>query len=647
MIVATAGHVDHGKTSLVRALTGVDTDRLAEEQARGMTIDLGFAHLALAPGLTVGFIDVPGHERFVRNMLAGVAAIDLALLVVAADDGPMPQTREHLAILQLLGVPRLLVVLSKVDRVDAARLAQAGVEVRALLADGPFGAAPVLPVATPSGEGLPALRRQLVDAAQALQARPVAGHFRLAVDRSFVVAGAGRVVTGAVLSGRVAVGDMLRLQSPQAPPAYQGALLRVRGLQVQGVPADAAQAGERCALNLAGAELKRNEASRGDWLLAEAAPPASDRLDVHLHLLPGLGPAPAPRAQLQLHLGAAAVPARLVSLGAAALVPGSAGLARLRLTRPVAAAWGDRFILRDAAANRTLAGGWVLDPFGPERGSSQPQRLHQLAALSLPDHAQALAAWVDAALLAADLRHFAAARNLRDDEAAGLAQGLALQMITSPSGPVVLRADAWAGLQRRLLQAVDAWHADQPDSLGPDDAALRRVLALGHGAVAQAVLRAAVTAAVGQGTLQRQGLRCHRPGHQPALAAADVTLLARCTALMQPAGLRPPIVGELARALGLALPDLLSFLARMGAHGVLVQVAPNRWYLPEAVADLVAAARSLAAERADAGADANLDAAAYRDRTGIGRNLTVQVLEFLDREGITRFDGTRHWLRTA
>ena len=648
MIVATAGHVDHGKTSLVRALTGVDTDCLAEEQARGMTIDLGFAHAALAPGLAVGFIDVPGHERFVRNMLAGVAAIDLALLVVAADDGPMPQTREHLAILQLLAVPHLLVVLSKADRVDAARLAQAGEELHMLLAGGPFAAATVLPVATPTGSGLPAVRQHLVAAAQALQARPMAGHFRLAVDRSFLVAGAGRVVTGAVLSGRVAVGDMLRLQTPQM---QQGASLRVRGLQVQGLQADAAQAGQRCALNLAGAELKRGEAGRGDWLLAEAAPPLTDRLDVQLQWLPGNGQPPGPRAMLQLHLGAAAVPARVSALGDAALgdaaldrsatAPGRAGLARLRLARPVAAAWGDRFILRDAAANRTLAGGWVVDPFGPERGSSQPLRLAQLAALARPDPAQALAAWVDAAPLAADLGHFAAARNLRDDEAAVLHKDLALQVIASAAGPLGLRADAWAGWQQRLLQAVDAWHAAQPDSVGPDDAALRQALGLGGTVAAQAVLRAAIATVVAGGALQRLGLRCCRPGHQPVLAAADAALLAQCGALLQPAGLRPPIVGDLASALGLPLPELLPFLGRMGARGLLVQVAPNRWFLPETVADLAAAARALAAAHADGA----VDAAAYRDRTGIGRNLTVQVLEFLDRAGITRFDGKRHWLR--
>ena len=298
MIIATAGHVDHGKTTLVHALTGVHTDLAPEAQARGMTIDLGFAAGRLDAATRVAFIDVPGHERLVRNMLAGVAAIDLALLVVAADDGPMPQTREHLDILALLGVPRLVVALSKTDRVSPQRLAEAAAETGALLAASRFAGAPVLPVAAPTGQGLEALRQQLLAEVALRTPRPAAGRFRLAIDRSFSVDGAGRVVTGAVLAGALAVGDLVQL-------APQGAALRVRGLQVLNAPATRVQAGERCAVNLSGADLKRAEPARGDWLVEPDAPPPSERLDVLLRLLPGPQPAPGPRAQLLLHLGAA------------------------------------------------------------------------------------------------------------------------------------------------------------------------------------------------------------------------------------------------------------------------------------------------------------------------------------------------------
>ena len=644
MIIATAGHVDHGKTTLVQAITGVHTDRQPEAQARGMTIDLGFAHWQPAPGLRVGFTDVPGHERLVRNMLAGVAAIDLALLVVAADDGPMPQTREHLAILGLLGVPQLVVALTKTDRVDPPRLLAAQAEVAALLHSGPYAGAPVFPVDAPAGHGLAPLCRHLVAAATALARQPAPGFFRLAIDRSFAVDGAGRVVTGAVVSGTVRVGDAVELLP-------QGSGLRVRGLQVLGEVVDAARAGQRCAINLAGADLKRAAPERGDWLVAPGAAGVTDRLDVQLQWPAGTAAVPGPRAQLVLHLGAAAVPTRLAVLDADVPPPGHPRLARLQLARPVSAAWGDRFILRDAAAHRTLAGGRVVDAFGPARGSRQPQRLAQLAALAQPDPLSALAAWVDSAPDAADLAHFARARGLQPAEAAALHRQLGLQVLAGPAGPLGLRQSRWLAWQARVLQAVDDWHARQPDNLGPDAAALHRQLsaapvaapASGGAAtpVAQALLHASLTAAVASGSLVRDGLSVRRPGHRPVLTDDDAALLARITPLLQAGGLRPPIHGDLALQLDLPLPVLQAGLARLVERGLLVAVAPNRVYLPEAVAQLAQEARGLAA----ASPDGSYDAAAYRDRTGIGRNLTVQVIEFLDRAGVTRFDGRRHRLR--
>ena len=632
MIVATAGHVDHGKTSLVKALTDNDTDSLAEEKRRGMSIDLGFAHAELgvsAQGepLTLGFVDVPGHERFVRNMLAGVAAIDLALLVVAADDGVMPQTREHLAILSLLGVPRCVVALTKSDRVAPERLAQAGREVAELLADGlhaHFAGAPQFAlVATDARDpGVLALRQHLAEAAAQLAARSTAGHFRLAVDRSFALAGAGRIVTGAVLSGRVQIGDELVL-SPH------GISARVRGIQVGKQRAAQALAGQRCALNLAGVDLKRRDPVRGDWVLAPAAHAPTDRLDVRLQVLASEARPLPSRQMLQLHIGAAAVHARVAALAGWDAAPGSSGLAQLVLESPVAALYGDRFVLRDPAAGRTLAGGQVVDPFGPVRGRDRPVRALQLAALALPEPAQALAALLGAEPDGVDLARFALARNLRHDEADALILAQAVQRI--PGSAWGLSAGHWQALRERLHEALARWHADQPDSSGVAAA----VLAPGLRAV---VLRAALDSLVEAGSLQREGLRYRLMGHVAQLSEADADLLARVTQCLAPAGLRPPIVGELATQLGLPQPVLLEFLGRAHRLGHLLRVAPNRFYLPPTVVELARHVRELAAESAEGG----VDAAAFRDRTGIGRNLTVQVLEFLDREGLTRFDGIRH-----
>jgi selenocysteine-specific elongation factor len=428
------------------------------------------------------------------------------------------------------------------------------------------------------------------------------------------------------------VGDTVQLMPAGVP-------LRVRALQVLNQPAETAPAGQRCAVNLSGTDLKRAAPARGDWLTAADAPPATDRLDVLLQWLPGVAPPrPGPRAQWLLHLGAATRTVRWVPLDDAA--PGAASFARLLPDAPVVAAWGDRFILRDAAANRTLAGGQVVDAFGPLRGKAQPQRLDQLHALALPDAGASLQALLDTSPAGVDLILFARNRGLRDDEAAALEGAAGLRRLPMGRGQRLgLAAARWAAWQRRLLQVVDGWHAAQPDSLGPDMAALRAALGTIDGA--PGLLRAGLPALAADGQLQRDGLVWRRPGHRPALSATDAELLARVTALLAPAGLRPPIVIELARLLAMPLPALLDGLARLVARGLLVRVAPNRCYLPAGAAQLEAEARALAA----VSADGVIDAAAYRDRTGIGRNLTVQVLEFLDRSGATRFDGRHHHLR--
>lgn len=627
MIVATAGHVDHGKTSLVKALTEVDTDRLEEEKRRGMSIDIGFAYADVGAATPLGFVDVPGHERFVRNMLAGVACIDLALLVIAADDGPMPQTREHLAILTLLGVPRCVVALTKIDRVAPERLAQVEREIAELLQSAPFGDAPIFPLVATSGIGVPTLRQHLAGAAMAFAARPVTGHFRLAVDRSFALAGAGRIVTGAVLSGHVQVGDQVII-SPR------GTTARVRGIHAQNQRADAAVAGQRCALNLAGADLKDAEPVRGDWVVAPAAHAPTDRLDVQLDVLASEAKPLVHRAALQLHIGAAAVNARVAMLDRPSIAPGANGMAQLILERPIAALHGDRFILRDSAAGRTVAGGRVIDPFGPVRGRSKPARALHLAAMALTGPAEALSALLAAEPDGIDLQRFAWARNLTAAEAALLHRSTDTVVIESGPAAIALSITHWQALRERVCATLARWHADRPDSVGATEAALAEQLGMRRKAP---LLRAALASLVDDSTAAREGLRYRLADHRAVLSPADSALLARVTALLQPAGLRPPIVGELATLLGIPQPELIDFLMRAAELGALVRVAPNRFYLPHTVAELIAQARELATESEDG----RFDAAAYRDKTGIGRNLTVQVLEFMDREGATSFDGAR------
>jgi selenocysteine-specific elongation factor len=650
MIIATAGHVDHGKTSLVQALTGVDTDRLAEEKRRGLTIEPGFAYLDLGGPRLAGFVDVPGHDRFVRNMVTGVSMIDLVLLVIAADDGPMPQTLEHLAIVDLLGATRAVVALTKIDRVTPEEQARASEAIGALLASTRFRGAPVFPVATPQRQGIAALREHLVQVQAHHERSAPAGNFRLAIDRSFSVAGAGLVVTGVVLSGRARVGDSVRV-SPS------GETVRIRSIHAHSQPADEALAGQRCALNIVGPDLDRDAIGRGRWLLAEPAHAPTDRLDATLNLL-----ADEPRAlthftPVQLHIGAAAVNARIAPLGQRSIDPGTGGPVQLLLEHPIAALAGDRFVIRDAAARRTMGGGLVLDPFAPARGRSRPARLSELSALTDGDIDQRLRRLLENAPQGVSLARFEQGCNLTPDEAAALRARLSVHTLASPDGLRGLAARWWAHWLALIPPLLAQAHAQHPDQVGPIEVVLVKQTcqtlvadladATGSGGPSpralQAVASAAIRALVGRGEVVRDGICLRLPAHRARLSAADQALLERITPILLAAGLRPPIVGELATALGLERSTLLEYLRRMGSFGHLVAVAPNRYFLPQTLPALADIARRLAQSADDGG----FDAAGYRDASGIGRNLTIEVLEFLDRSGVTVFAGNRRRLRDA
>lgn len=630
MIVATAGHVDHGKTTLVRALTGVDTDRLPEEKRRGMSIDIGFAHADLGGTQQAGFVDVPGHERFLRNMLAGVAAIDFALLVVAADDGVMPQTREHLAVLDLLGIALGAVALTKVDRVDAGRVDDVAHEIRALLSPTCLRDALLFPVAAPDGIGIDALRRHLAAAQHGLAERSQQGNFRLSVDRSFTVAGAGLVVTGAVLAGSVRAGDALLL-SPSGVP------VRVRAVHMQDHPVSRASAGMRCALNLAG-DLKRVEVGRGDWVVAAAAHAPTSRIDVRLRLLPD-APTLAHWAPVRLHMGAASLSAHVALLQDRTLAPGAETYAQLALERPTVAMHGERFVLRSQSGQRVIGGGVVIDPTASGRRIAKPLRLARITALDQPDAGRALAALLEAESAGIELDPYLVARNLTNLQAASLRQSVAMHTVEAGGGTCAMSLRGWQGLQAHAMGLMVEWHAQQPDSLGLPEGLLAREL---RGLALPPLARAALRSLLEQGALVRDGLLLRLPSHRAQLEAQDSVLLAQVVALLRPAGLRPPIVGELATVLGMERAVLMAFLDRVSRLGYLEQIAPNRYFLPDTVTALAA----IALELAQQSADGEFDAATYRNRSGIGRNLTVDVLEYLDRAGFTRYaDGRRRMVQ--
>jgi len=619
MIVATAGHIDHGKTLLVKTLTGVDTDRLPEEKARGISIDLGFAYWPLPGGTVIGFVDVPGHERFIRNMLAGVCGIDFALLAVAADDGVMPQTVEHLHILDLLDIHRGIAVITKIDRVPPERVEKVRSEIAALLAPTRLAGVRILPVSAVTGTGMEDLKQTLAAAARAFAARMTEGqHFRLAIDRAFTIAGSGTVVTGTVFNGAVAVGDRL-VVSPKGAP------VRVRGIQMRGQTAERAQAGERCALNLTGADLET--VARGDWVLAEAIHAPTQRMDVRVTLLAS-EPQPLKHwTPLHLHLATADVTARISLPGEAAIAPGASALVQLALAKPVGALNGDRFILRDQSARRTLGGGIVLDPHARAARRASPARQAELAALERGSPEAALAELLKDETRGVDLGRFERTFNIRPGRLAALYTATGVAVLGKEERTGVTRAR-----RERLREAVPAalrdFHRAQPQATGMEIAALRQQLAPQLPADAfQLLLRELAD----ERRIEIASNLVRQPGHDATSNPEDQRMWQLVLPALQQGGLAPPPVTELAAALKLKEAALKDFLHRKSRGGEVMRVPPDRFYPRATLATLAATAHALARS-----SPTGFTAAQYRDATGIGRSLAIEILEFLDSLGITQ-----------
>jgi selenocysteine-specific elongation factor len=648
LIVVTAGHVDHGKTSLVQNLTGTDTDRLPEEKKRGMSIDLGFAYLAhafadgagadtggseTAGDRQIAFVDVPGHEKFVRNMIAGVSAVDIALLVIAADDGPMPQTREHLAILQLLQVPQLIVAISKADLVDPQRLAEARLEITELLAHTEFANAQMIDTSIHDPASTERVKSALIDclSMQQVPEPDDTTYFRMCVDRRFSVTGAGTVVTGTVSSGVVSVDQEVYVLAGQVP-------LRVRGIRAQSEQATRAVAGQRCALNLAGGDLKRAQLQRGEWITGSAMHRPVRYFDVSVSpsepgtLLKHWTPA-------HCHVGAADIPCRIALLNAEQLAYGETGYARLLCDRDVGVVHGDRFVLRDQSARHTIAGGAVIDPLPPRRGRSRPERLAVLDAMHQPTSAQALQQLIAMQPAGVSINEFSLQFNVRPDAVSALVDGRDDVVCTKPAADAwLLYQTHWQSLLETLQQSLQAWHEKNTEALGADAEQLRRQLSL---RVARPVLLDALAHLCKDGVLVRRGAVYRVAGHSTSLGAELEQRWAQLQPLYNDVSPVAPRVVELAEAFDMTAPEVLTMLNRFVAHGRMYRVSENRYFLP---ADLLKLAR-IAEQLAEA---ETLTVAEYRDKSGIGRNLVVELLEFFDRVQMTRRLGQfRTMLRAA
>ena len=638
MIIATAGHVDHGKTALVRALTGVDTDRLPQEKARGMSIELGFAFRPAGTQGMIGFIDVPGHERLVHTMVGGVSGIQHAMLVVAADDGPMPQTFEHLAILDLLGLSSATLVITKTDRADAARVAQVEADVQALLAASTIGRVPAFRVCALTGEGVDSLWCHLAGLAAFGGDRPrhVSG-FRMTIDRCFTMDGVGCIVTGTVHAGSVRVGERLAI-------APGGDAVRVRGLRVQGVEAQEATAGVRCALNINGPDLDMSRITRGDWVVTPEIAVGTDRIDVQLRMLTGCQPLRS-GTRVHVHLAAKACTGRVVvlqgpgdgSVGPGRGVNGAEYLVQLVLDRPIGARWGDQLLLRDWSARHTLAGGSVLDPAPVARGRGRVQRLVVLRALQWPDPVDALRALVDVEVDGVDVDAFFSARNMPREERDGVLQAVDSITIDHRGRPRAFARARWNELSRLILDIVQQWHVREPTTWGPTEQALREALGREH---ASAAVEACVLSLINRSELSRVQAFLRRPCHAPMTEAKDLPLWQDIRGLLFAQAPCPSSIPKLADATGAPVTLIDGLMQRATRLGLVIGLADRRYMLAESVDVLAQVVRQVASSSADG----SFTVATFRDSAGIGRKFCINVLEHFDRCGLTRRLGERRWL---
>ncbi|MGX5868565.1 selenocysteine-specific translation elongation factor [Enterobacter cloacae] len=608
MIIATAGHVDHGKTTLLQAITGVNADRLPEEKKRGMTIDLGYAYWPQPDGRVLGFIDVPGHEKFLSNMLAGVGGIDHALLVVACDDGVMAQTREHLAILQLTGNPQLTVALTKADRVDATRIHEVREAVQATLREYGFTDAALFETVATEGRGIDALRHHL----QQLSSREHASHhrFRLAIDRAFTVKGAGLVVTGTALSGEVKVGDTVWLTGINKP-------MRVRGLHAQNQPVDHAHAGQRIALNIAG-DAEKAQLNRGDWLLSEAPPEPSERVIVSLqtHI---------PLSQwqpLHIHHAASHITGRVSLL--------ENDLAELVFDTPLWLADNDRLVLRDISARETLAGARVVTLNPPRRGKRKPEYLQWLSALAQASNDKA-ALEVHLERGAVNLTDFAWARQLSNEGLLPLTQ----QPGFIQAGNNLLNAPVAACWQRKVLNTLATYHEQHQDEPGPGRERLRRMaLPMEDDALVLLLIENMRES----GVIKSHHGWLHLPEHKAGFTAEQEAIWQKAAPLF---GDEPWWVRDLARETNTDEQVMRQVLRHAAQQGLIVAIVKDRYYRNDRIVAFASLIRELDQARG------STCAADFRDRLNVGRKLAIQILEYFNRIGFTRRRGNDHLLRDS
>ena len=630
-IIGTAGHIDHGKTSLIKALTGQDTDRLKEEKERGISIDLGFAHLDLPDGTSAGVVDVPGHERFIKNMLAGAHGIDLVLFTVAADDGVMPQTEEHFDIVHLLGVHMAIFVITKADLVPAARIRDVEEEIKILTLGTPLEDAPIVAVSTITGAGIPELQALISQTLKNATKVAPAGYFRLPVDRVFVLQGHGVVVTGTALGGTVRAGEHVRCL-----PGDQ--MFRVRSLQVHGQSVESAGWGQRVAMNLTGVD--RAAITRGDVICAEKLTLTSKRFDAHLEVRPGAGKGIKSHQRVRVHIGAAERLGKIILLGAKSKVePKESAFCQITTAEPLLVLRGDHFIIRDETASRTLAGGVVIHPWAKRHKTREADLPDRLERLRSGDNAQLIESFLnESELFAVPVAPVYQFVNVEEADALACIGRIKGLRAFNAEGETVYTTDAkWQRLKENLLAVLQEFHSSRPLVPGMDMEEVRGKLPF---QLSPKLFRVIVDTLVAERSIAKEENLLRLAQHRVQLGGQEKSLMERIKQILNAQPMAPPELKEIEKQLGVNRGKLAEVIRLMEREKSIVRVATDL-YFPSSAVEKVKAV--LCKSLADKG---EISAAAFRDVLGSSRKYTIALLEYFDREGITLRIGDVRRLKT-
>ncbi len=630
-IIGTAGHIDHGKTSLIKALTGQDTDRLKEEKERGISIDLGFAHFDLPDGTQAGVVDVPGHERFIKNMLAGAHGIDLVLFTVAADDGVMPQTEEHLDIVHLLGVKMAIFVITKIDLATAARIADVEEEIKILILGTLLENSPIIAVSSITGQGLPELTELIAKALKSGDKPAPNGYFRLPVDRAFVLQGHGVVVTGTALAGEIKTGDQVRC----LPGDH---LFRVRSLQVHGQSMEKAGWGQRVAMNLTGPE--RASIERGHVICHEKISLTTDRFDAYLEVRPAAVKGLKSHQRVRVHLGTAERLGKVIVLGAKDKAePKESLYCQITLAEPLLVLRHDHFILRDETAQKTLAGGIVIHPRARrhKRGESHVQA--RLQSLHKSEPSTLVETFLDESeAFALSLESIHQFLNLREDDARRLADKINTLRVFSAEGEKLYSTEnKWRKIKDVMLVTLKDFHGRHPLVPGMDMEELRGKLPY---ELSPKTFRVLVDTFAGEKAIAKEENLLRLASHRLQPGGQETALMERIKKILGAQPLAPPDMKEIEKQLGVNRNKLAEVVRLLEREASVVRVATDMVFLAGSIDQLRDTLKKFLSEKGE------MTAATFRDLIGSTRKYTIPLLEYFDREGLTVRIGDSRRLRS-